>query len=243
MQEQTALVEDLHGFKGLVPPGKSWEKDRRHRIERTGDAGQQLKELLNELEHGTWHLGVNEIRIPTNGRIVNTHPEGSARGIYRQKGVHSLLTAASLREAVLLATVGLDELDPDLCRNMMNAFEGMPEELRHFWSRCPENKRFPFLVIILNCLSNLHRDSKDGDICVLLAAGSFDAYVCMPYVGENGVRIKWRPGDLLYLRSADVPHQVTDVKADESGLLERWNLVWIMHRCVLEGRVEYGKDR
>ena len=63
---------------------------------------------------------------------------------------------------------------------------------------------FAGLVIIINCITQGHRDDKDKLFCMVMPIGDFeDGDLCMY---EQGLVIHLRSGDLVIFRSSETTH-------------------------------------
>jgi len=98
-------------------------------------------------------------------------------------------------------------------------------------------KHFPYNAVVVDQECNLHRDKGDGKdmLCCIVAAGDFKGEFCIP---ELGIRVPWKPGHMIFIRSYSLAHQISKWAGDK-----RFSLVLICPDAVLSGIWRKLKDQ
>ncbi|KAI8916680.1 hypothetical protein DFJ77DRAFT_510116 [Powellomyces hirtus] len=227
------LLPDLEAFGAAYPHSKKGTAatDCRHLIaEDDPERERKLNFLANCSPHYTVHLGVHKMcnLDHVNKKFYNITPE-SRGSIDRDRAVVALKATHDFNALARIVGEGLKVLDANVSATYKEAYNRMDPYCKDFWTNT-DNDTFPYLIIIYNEFSNLYRDlgdAKDG-FCTSVGLESFWGYICIP---ELKIRIRFAPGDIIYLRSWALAHQVTDIKGKE-----RYSMVFVMHEAVVKKR-------
>ncbi|KAJ3154210.1 hypothetical protein HDU86_004754 [Geranomyces michiganensis] len=176
--------------------------------------------------HGGLHLG---FWIPQAAKAPCISAETCGPGSKKSEAVRTFLCNPALQLLTFAVNVLFAELDPTVAEKYRNAFKASAPGLRDVWAGNPYQVSFAMIVLVINEYVLKHRDLRDAKDgwCAVVCLGAFeDGEFCLP---DLKIRIPFRPGDILFIRSFALEHMVRKWRNGN-----RYTIVFKMHEGIFE---------
>jgi len=237
---QDALHSAVQTLTAKLKPGFPKESDSRHK----GDYEHPMMEYQRE-DAATGHLAL-EVESKAVLHLVHAwHPVAhyGDDDLVPSAAMLGLKTAAG-QKAVCRFFANTDEAR-SFVRETLKAVVD-EEEFARFTRTfkagrfITEDKRGPFLgvVCVYKCQVDVHYDRKDGPMCFITNLGTYlkGGELFLP---QLGLKLAYRPGDIVGLRSSELWHEVKewvpDIARSEDVLTPgRIGMVFMSHRSAMD---------